>query len=265
MLFTGSERFSFEVRESHEVGPGERIRRDGCEWASFRTGAPAPPSLGWVLKWVPPAGPLPPEKALSLGVTARPLFERPLARPSGGVAGREDGFARGGPGAAEEGAGRGGRRERRPSESTVLWRPGRRPGARLHLRRRRVVAGPGDLALHHPRGGVRGRRGSRGFCSRTSPRATIATGRLSSSRRARFSGAGGSGPGRPRHRGPAPGVKGLWRAFRPFGGAKGGKPSSTLPPIERLLYALLRGCARAGRAHSTLQARGNWTILPDRE
>jgi ribonuclease Z len=72
MLFTGSERFSFEVR-IHEVGPGERVRRDGCEWASFET-EHRTPSLGWVLTEDLRPGRFHPEKALSLGVSAGPLF-----------------------------------------------------------------------------------------------------------------------------------------------------------------------------------------------
>src|SRR5512141_2717706 len=45
MLFTGADRFSFEVR-IHEVEPGARVRRDGCELQAFAT-EHRTPSVGW--------------------------------------------------------------------------------------------------------------------------------------------------------------------------------------------------------------------------
>jgi ribonuclease Z len=72
MLFTGSERFSFEVR-IHEVSPGDRVRRDGCEWAAFATDHRTP-SVGWALREDHRPGRFHIERALALGVPAGPLY-----------------------------------------------------------------------------------------------------------------------------------------------------------------------------------------------
>jgi ribonuclease Z len=72
MLFTGTEKLAFEVR-IHEVGPGERVRRDGCEMASFETDHRTP-SVGWALVEDARPGRFHPEKAQALGVPKGPLF-----------------------------------------------------------------------------------------------------------------------------------------------------------------------------------------------
>ena len=72
MLFTGSERFSFEVR-IHEVAPGDRVRREGCEWLAFATDHRVP-SVGWALREDLRPGRFHPEQAEALGVPPGPLF-----------------------------------------------------------------------------------------------------------------------------------------------------------------------------------------------
>jgi ribonuclease Z len=72
MLFTGAERFHFEVR-IHEVAPGERVRREGCEWVAFATDHRTP-SVGWALREDPRPGRFHPERAETLGVPKGPLY-----------------------------------------------------------------------------------------------------------------------------------------------------------------------------------------------
>jgi ribonuclease Z len=72
MLFTGSERFSFDVR-IQEVAPGDRVRRDGCEWVAFATDHRIP-SVGWALREDHRPGRFHPERAEALGVPAGPHF-----------------------------------------------------------------------------------------------------------------------------------------------------------------------------------------------
>lgn len=72
MLFTGAERFHFEVR-IHEVAPGHRVRREGCEWVAFATDHRTP-SVGWALREDPRPGRFHPERAEALGVPKGPLY-----------------------------------------------------------------------------------------------------------------------------------------------------------------------------------------------
>jgi ribonuclease Z len=72
MLFTGTERFTFEVR-IHEVRPGDRITRDGCTLAPFETDHRVP-SCGWTLEEDPRPGKFHLEKAAALGIPKGPLF-----------------------------------------------------------------------------------------------------------------------------------------------------------------------------------------------
>jgi len=72
MLFTGAERFHFEIR-IHEVAPGERVRRDGCDWLAFATDHRTP-SLGWALREDVRPGRFHPERAEALGVPKGPLY-----------------------------------------------------------------------------------------------------------------------------------------------------------------------------------------------
>jgi ribonuclease Z len=72
MLFTGTERLSFDVR-IHEVEPGKEARRDGCRMAPFATDHRTP-SVGWALVEDDRPGRFHPEKAEALGVPKGPLF-----------------------------------------------------------------------------------------------------------------------------------------------------------------------------------------------
>lgn len=72
MLFTGTEKLAFEVR-IHEVAPGERVRRDGCDLHAFETDHRTP-SVGWALVEDERPGRFHPEKAEALGVPKGPLF-----------------------------------------------------------------------------------------------------------------------------------------------------------------------------------------------
>ena len=88
MLFTGADRFGFEVR-IHEVEPGAAIRRDGCFLHAFETDHRTP-SVGWALVEDPRPGRFHPEKAAALGVPPGPLFGKlqrgePVTLPGGRV------------------------------------------------------------------------------------------------------------------------------------------------------------------------------------
>ncbi|HEX9244084.1 MAG TPA: ribonuclease Z [Anaeromyxobacter sp.] len=72
MLFTGTERFAFEVR-IHEVAPGDAIRRDGCAMVAFETDHRTP-SVGWALLEDERPGRFHPDRADALGVPKGPLF-----------------------------------------------------------------------------------------------------------------------------------------------------------------------------------------------
>jgi ribonuclease Z len=72
MLFTGTEKLAFDVR-IHEVAPGARVRRDGCELAAFETDHRTP-SVGWALVEDARPGRFHPEKAGALGVPKGPLY-----------------------------------------------------------------------------------------------------------------------------------------------------------------------------------------------
>ncbi len=72
MLFTGTEKLAFDVR-IHEIAPGERIRRDGCDMVAFETDHRTP-SVGWALVEHERPGRFHPEKAHALGVPKGPLF-----------------------------------------------------------------------------------------------------------------------------------------------------------------------------------------------
>ncbi len=72
MLFTGAERFHFDVR-IHEVAPGDRVRRGGCEWVAFATDHRVP-SVGWALREDTRPGRFHPERAEALGVPKGPLY-----------------------------------------------------------------------------------------------------------------------------------------------------------------------------------------------
>jgi ribonuclease Z len=86
MLFTGTEKLSFEVR-IHEVKPGEPVRRDGCDLVPFETDHRTP-SVGWALLEDQRPGRFHPEKAAALGVPKGPMFGalqrgRPVTLPDG--------------------------------------------------------------------------------------------------------------------------------------------------------------------------------------
>jgi ribonuclease Z len=72
MLFTGADRFSFDVR-IHEVRPGEAARRDGCSLVAFETDHRTP-SVGWALVEDARPGRFHPERAAALGVPKGPLY-----------------------------------------------------------------------------------------------------------------------------------------------------------------------------------------------
>jgi ribonuclease Z len=72
MLFTGTEKLSFEVH-IHEVRPGEEVRRDGCRMVPFATDHRTP-SVGWSLVEDERPGRFHREKAEALGVPPGPLF-----------------------------------------------------------------------------------------------------------------------------------------------------------------------------------------------
>jgi ribonuclease Z len=72
MLFTGADRFSFEVR-IHEVRPGEPVRRDGCALVPFETDHRMP-SCGWTLEEDPRPGRFHLDRAVALGVPKGPRF-----------------------------------------------------------------------------------------------------------------------------------------------------------------------------------------------
>ena len=72
MLFTGTEKLAFDVR-IHEVAPGDRVRRDGCDMLAFETDHRTP-SVGWALLEDDRPGRFHPEKASALGVPKGPLF-----------------------------------------------------------------------------------------------------------------------------------------------------------------------------------------------
>ncbi|WP_242393585.1 ribonuclease Z [Anaeromyxobacter oryzisoli] len=72
MLFSGTDRFSFEVR-LHEVKPGDRIRRDGCTLVPFAT-VHRMPSCGWTLEEDARPGRFHLEKAVALGIPKGPLY-----------------------------------------------------------------------------------------------------------------------------------------------------------------------------------------------
>ena len=72
MLFTGTEKLAFDVR-IHEVAPGDRVRRDGCDMLAFETDHRTP-SVGWALVEDVRPGRFHPEKASALGVPKGPLF-----------------------------------------------------------------------------------------------------------------------------------------------------------------------------------------------
>jgi ribonuclease Z len=93
MLFTGTERLAFDVR-IHEVQPGERIRREGCELVPFATDHRTP-SVGWSLVEDSRPGRFHPERADALGVPKGPLFGalqhgRPVTLPDGRTVQPED-------------------------------------------------------------------------------------------------------------------------------------------------------------------------------
>src|SRR5574340_59113 len=88
MLFTGAEKFAYDVR-IHEVRPGEAIRRDGCDMVPFRTDHRVP-SLGWALHEDPRPCRFHPDRAEALGVPKGPLFGalqrgQPVTLPDGRV------------------------------------------------------------------------------------------------------------------------------------------------------------------------------------
>ena len=72
MLFTGSEPLTFDVG-IHEVEPGEKVRRAGCDLVPYAA-AHRVPSLGWVVAEDPRPGRFHPERAMALGVSEGPLF-----------------------------------------------------------------------------------------------------------------------------------------------------------------------------------------------
>jgi ribonuclease Z len=86
MLFTGTERLSFEVR-IQEVRPGEAVLRDGCRLVPFATEHKIA-SVGWALREDDRPGLFHPERAVALGVPPGPLYGelqhgRPVTLPDG--------------------------------------------------------------------------------------------------------------------------------------------------------------------------------------
>ncbi len=93
MLFTGTEKLSFEVR-IHEVSPGGAVRRDGCDLVPFATDHRTP-SVGWALVEDARPGRFHPDRAAALGVPKGPLFGalqhgREVTLPDGRVVRPED-------------------------------------------------------------------------------------------------------------------------------------------------------------------------------
>ncbi len=74
MLFTGTDRFHFEVR-IHEVAPGEPVARLDGRLVPFATDHRTP-SVGWALEEPARPGRFHPDRALALGVPEGPLFGR---------------------------------------------------------------------------------------------------------------------------------------------------------------------------------------------
>jgi ribonuclease Z len=72
MLFTGAERFTFDLR-IHEIAPGAAVRRDGCTVHAFATDHRVS-SVGWALVEDERPGRFHPERARALGVPEGPLF-----------------------------------------------------------------------------------------------------------------------------------------------------------------------------------------------
>ncbi len=72
MLFTGADKFSFEVK-IEEVLPGATFRREGCEFAAFAT-AHRTPSVGWALIEDARPGRFHLERAEALGIPKGPLY-----------------------------------------------------------------------------------------------------------------------------------------------------------------------------------------------
>ncbi len=88
MLFTGAERFHFEVR-IHEVAPGDEVRRQGCTWKAFATDHRTP-SVGWALREDARPGRFHLERAEALGVPKGPFYGalqrgQPVTLPGGRV------------------------------------------------------------------------------------------------------------------------------------------------------------------------------------
>lgn len=72
MLFTGAERFTFDLR-IHEVAAGAAIRRDGCTVHAFATDHRVS-SVGWLLAEDERPGRFHPDRARALGVPEGPMF-----------------------------------------------------------------------------------------------------------------------------------------------------------------------------------------------
>jgi ribonuclease Z len=72
MLFTGAERFTFDLR-IHEIAPGAAVRRDGCTVHAFATDHRVA-SVGWALVEDDRPGRFHPERARALGVPEGPMF-----------------------------------------------------------------------------------------------------------------------------------------------------------------------------------------------
>jgi ribonuclease Z len=74
MLFTGTERLTFDVR-IHEVAPGEAVRRDGCTFVPYATEHKIT-SCGWGLVEDERPGRFHPDRAAALGVPGGPDYGR---------------------------------------------------------------------------------------------------------------------------------------------------------------------------------------------
>jgi len=72
MLFTGTEPLAFDVR-IHEMAPGEKVRREGCDLVPYAASHRVP-SFGWIVAEDPRPGRFHPERARALGVPEGPLF-----------------------------------------------------------------------------------------------------------------------------------------------------------------------------------------------
>ncbi len=156
----GVEALSFPV-EIHELKDGDSVRREGYSvravGVDHRINA-----LAYVLAEDDRPGRFHVEKAKALGVPSGPDFGKLQRGEPVTLAERHHGAARGGAGSGAQRAPPGHLRGHAAVRLADAGGEGRGPAhPRVHLQRRRAGAGPGDAALHGPRGGAGGARGGR--------------------------------------------------------------------------------------------------------